>query len=150
MITTEQIKKLREETGVSVMECKKVLEEAEGNHEEAKNILLKNSQSVAHKKTDRTLNAGVIGTYVHNTNTVGAILELLCETDFVARNNDFKNLAKDIAMHVVAMNPEAKDELENQEFIKDPSKTIKNLLDLAIQKFGERVEIGQFTRFSIN
>ncbi len=106
MVTTEEIKTLRDETGVSVMQCKKALEEAGGDIEKAKIILRKVSKQASDKKADRTLGAGAVVSYIHSNGTVGALVELLCETDFVARNEDFKNLARDIAMHVAALAPE--------------------------------------------
>lgn len=106
MITTEQIKELRDATGVSVMQCKKALEEAGGDLEKAKIILRKISKQSADKKASRNLGAGVIASYIHGDGKVGTMLELLCETDFVARNEDFKVLARDIAMHVTALAPE--------------------------------------------
>jgi elongation factor Ts len=148
-ITTEQIKNLRDATGVSVMQCKKALEEAEGDLEKAKIILRKISKQSADKKAGRSLGAGTVASYIHSNGTVGAMVELLCETDFVARNEDFKTLARDITMHITAMDPENLEELLNQEFIKSPDKTIKNLIEEAIQKFGEKTEIGRFVRFSI-
>lgn len=105
-ITTEQIRELREATGVSVMQCKKALEEAMGDMEKAKIILRKVSKMAADKKADRALGAGAIISYIHGNGTVGAMVELLCETDFVARNDDFKALGHDIAMHVAALAPE--------------------------------------------
>jgi len=106
MITTEQIKQLRDETGVSVMQCKKALEEAGGDIEKAKIILRKISKISADKKADRTLGAGAVVSYIHAGGAVGVLLELFCETDFVAKNDEFKVLAKDIAMHVAALSPE--------------------------------------------
>lgn len=106
MITTEQIKDLRDMTGVSVMQCKKALEEAGGDIEKAKIILRKISKQSAEKKAERTLGAGTVASYIHGNGGVGAMVELLCETDFVARNEDFKALAKDIAMHITASAPE--------------------------------------------
>lgn len=105
-ITTEQIKELRDETGVSVMQCKKALEEAGGDMEKAKIILRKISKQSADKKAGRSLGSGAIASYVHNNGSVGALVELLCETDFVARNDEFKALAKDIAMHITALAPQ--------------------------------------------
>lgn len=105
-ITTEQIKELRDETGVSVMQCKKALEETGGDLEKAKIVLRKVSKQVADKKTGRTLGAGSVASYIHSNGSLGALVELLCETDFVARNDDFKALAHDIAMHIAAMAPE--------------------------------------------
>lgn len=106
MITTEQIKELRDATGVSVMQCKKALEEAGGDMEKAKIILRKISKQSADKKSGRTLGAGVISSYIHGNGSVGTMVELLCETDFVARNENFKLLARDIAMHITALAPE--------------------------------------------
>lgn len=104
-ITTDQIKELREATGVSVMQCKKALEEAEGDFEKAKLILRKISAKAASKKADRELGAGIVGSYVHAGGAVAALVELQCETDFVAKNEDFMTLARDIAMHVTAAVP---------------------------------------------
>ena len=194
MITTEQIKDLRDATGVSVMQCKKALEEAGGDSEKAKIILRKISKQSADKKAGRSLGAGTIVSYIHSNGSVGAIMELLCETDFVARNEEFKALARDIAMHITALAPEylkieyikeeektrAKELFEKdidsskpkeirdkiiegklsayfgekvlleQAFIKNPEINIRALVDQANQKFGERMEIGRFARFSIN
>lgn len=105
MITTEQVKALRDSTGISVMQCKKALEEAGGDSEKALIILRKKGGDIAAKKADRTLGAGVISAYIHGNGSVGAMVELSCETDFVSKNADFKALAYDIAMHVAASNP---------------------------------------------
>src|SRR5690606_31066136 len=107
-ITTEDVKKLRDETGISIMQCKKALEEAGGDLEKARVILEKQSKAVASKKADREIGAGTVASYIHNTGTVGAMVLLLCETDFVARNEEFKALAYDIAMQVAATSPEFK------------------------------------------
>lgn len=105
MISTEQIKELRDLTGISVMQCKRALEEAEGDKEKALTILRKKSGDIAAKKSNRELGAGVIESYIHNTKSIGALVELSCETDFVARNEEFVVLARDIAMHVAASAP---------------------------------------------
>jgi elongation factor Ts len=107
MITTDQIKSLREKTGVSVMQCKKALEEANGDEEKAILFLRKKSGEIAEKKADRAFGAGAIASYIHGNGSVGVLLELVCETDFVSKNEEFQSLARDIAMHVAAMNPEA-------------------------------------------
>jgi len=106
MITTEQIKALRDQTGISVMQCKVALEEADGDMEKAIMILKKKGKDIAAKKSDRNLGSGVVASYIHGTGAVGTMVELLCETDFVAKNEDFKALAYDIAMHIAATNPE--------------------------------------------
>lgn len=149
MITTDQIKELRDATGVSVMQCKKALEEAGGDVKKALLILKKNSADIAAKKGDRDLGSGTVAAYIHNTGTVGAIVVLSCETDFVSKNEEFKSLAYDIAMQVVAANPENKEMFLKQPFIKDESLTVKNLIEKFVQKFGERIEVTEFSRFSV-
>ena len=149
MITTEQIKQLREDTGLSIMQCQKALEEAGGDRDKAIEILKAKGAEIAGKKGDRTLGAGSVVSYIHSGDTVGVLLELLSETDFVAKNPDFKAVAKDIAMHVAAMNPADTAELLGQPFIKDPGLNISDLINNTVQKFGERTEVGRFTRFSI-
>ncbi len=104
-ISSADIKQLRDQTGISVMQCKKALEEAGGDMEKALIILKKKRSEAADKKSDRELGAGVIGAYIHNTNEVAALVNLSCETDFVAKNEEFVALARDIAMHVAAQNP---------------------------------------------
>ena len=105
-ITSAQIKELRDATGISVMQCKKALEEADGDKEKALIILKKKRSEAAEKKSDREIGAGVVGSYIHNTNEVAALVLLGCETDFVAKNEEFVALANDIAMHVAAMSPQ--------------------------------------------
>lgn len=189
-ISTDTVKALRDRTGVSVMQCRKALEEAGGDVEKAEVILRKKSGAAADKKADRELGAGAIGSYVHD-GAVGAMVLLSCETDFVARNPEFPALARDIAMQVAATAPlynrienipeeevakvretlaaevEGKPEdmkekilagkvqsyfsgsvLMEQPFIKDDSKTVRDLITEASQKFGERVEVSRFARFS--
>ena len=118
-ITTDIVKELRDRTGVSVMQCKKALEESLGDMEKAKIILYKISKQSADKKSSRTLGAGVVASYIHGNGSVGTMVELLCETDFVARNDDFKALAREIAMHIAAMAPE----YVKMEDIKEEDKT---------------------------
>jgi elongation factor Ts len=191
MIETAQVKELRDKTGVSIMQCKKALEEAGGNMEKAVIILQRKGSDIAQKKADRELKAGAIQSYIHATGNVGAIVELSCETDFVAKNESFTALAYDVAMHVAASDPqflkmediteEAKKQamevfekeirgkpeemkakimegklksyfgekvLLDQKFIKNPELTIHDLINSATQKFGERIEIRRFVRFS--
>lgn len=150
MITTEEIKSLREETGLSIMQCKKALEEANGDKSKALALLKEKGAEIASKKGDRTLGAGVVAAYIHAGDSVGVLLELLCETDFVAKNPEFKATAKEIAMHVAAMKPENTAELLEQPFIKNPSQTIGDMVNATVQKFGERTEVGNFVRYSIN
>jgi len=146
-ITTDRIRELREMTGVSVMQCKKALEEANGDLAKAGVILKKHSTASALKKADRSLAAGAIGSYMHD-GVIGSMALLSCETDFVAKNPEFAALAREIAMQVAAMNPENTEDLLGQPSIKDESKTIRNMLDEAVQKFGERIEVSHFARLS--
>ena len=121
-ITTEQVKKLREETGVSIMQCKKALREAQGDTRRAMVVLRKEAGVAALKKGERDLKAGVVEAYIHNTKEVGAMVVLSCETDFVAKNEQFKQLAHDIALHIAGMKPlyvsaeEIPDEIKENEY----------------------------------
>lgn len=149
-IEASAVKELRDKTGISMMECKKALEEAEGNMDKAMELLQARSSVIAAKKADRELGAGMVASYIHNTGQVGAMVLLVCETDFVSKNEEFGALARDIAMHVSAMRNEDVEALLSEQFIKDPSKTIKDLLAGATQKFGERVEIAKVSCFSVH
>ena len=150
MVTTEQIKELREETGLSISQCRVALEEANGDRSKALELLKKKGAEIASKKGDRNLGSGVIASYVHAGDSVGAMVLLLCETDFVAKNPEFKAAARDIAMQVAAMSPADVGELLEQPFIKGSGETIGELVNRTVQKFGERTEVGKFVRFSIN
>lgn len=190
-ISMDQVKVLRDQTGISIMQCRKALEEAAGDMEKALIILRKKGGDAASKKADRTLGAATIQSYIHGAGSVGAMVLLSSETDFVSGNEDFKKLAYEIAMQVAATNPEfvKKDDItaaakkvaeevfakevegkqENmkakilegkvnayfqdkvlmeQPYIKNPELTIANLIEAAIQKFGEKIEISRITRFS--
>ena len=149
MISTEEIKALREATGLSIMECRQALEVALGDKDKAVALLQKRGAEIAAKKSSRNLGAGVVVSYIHTGETVGVMLTLLCETDFVARNPEFKSVARDISMHIAAMNPLDTAELLSQPFIKDPGQKISDLLNNTVQKFGERTEVRRFVRFSI-
>jgi len=192
-ITTAEIKALRDETGLSVMQCRKALEEAGGDKEKARILLQKKGSEMAAKKGDRTLGAGAVSAYIHASGTIGSMVELSCETDFVAKNPEFKAIAYDIAMHVAATNPKylrredissedrekvsetfraevadkpadmqekilmgkvdsyfADKVLLEQPFIKNPEQKILDLVNGAVQKFGERTEIRRFERFSVS
>ncbi len=150
----DTIKELREETGLSFAQIKKALDEAKGDKDKAREILSQYSAAQAEKKSDREMGAGVVSAYVHTNGTTGVLLELGCETDFVAKNEEFVALAKDLAMHVCAMAPETvegDDEtaLLKQAFIKDSELTVEGRIQAAIQKFGENIKVTKFTRYSI-
>ncbi len=190
-ISIETVKTLRARTGgVSIMQCKKALEEAGGDIDKAEVIVRKRSGAAADKKSDRELAAGTVSSYVHD-GLIGSLVLLSCETDFVGRNPEFIALAREISMQITATNPtyrtteevspeakqaaisvfeeEVKDKPEEmkekilegklasyfkdqvlmeQEYIKDSSKTVRDLISEAVQKFGERIEITSFSRFS--
>lgn len=148
-ITTDQIKKLRQETKASVMDCRKALEEAGGKSEKAKKWLSDKGALTAAKKADRETKAGLVEAYVHADGRVASLLKLVCETDFVARNKDFKELAHEIAMQVAAMSPKDVKELLEQEYIRDGSKKIKDLIAESIAKIGENIKIEQFFRIEV-
>mgnify|MGYP001619839336 CR=1 FL=1 len=148
-ITAEAVKELRDKTGISVMECKKALVEAEGDIAKALEVLAVRAAAAVGKKADRELGAGTVASYIHNTGQVGAMVLLASETDFVSKNDEFMAVARDICMHAAAMRPATLEELLVQPFIKDPSKTIADLISGATQKFGERVEITQFSCFAV-
>ena len=148
-ITADMIKSLREETGISVMQCKKALEEAGGDMEQARVALRDIAASQEEKKSDRTIGAGIVAAYIHGNKKMGVLCELSCETDFVAQNEEFVAAANQIAMHIGAMEPADITALLDQPFIMNPELTIKQVIDGLVQKTGERVEISRFVRYSI-
>lgn len=148
-INPEQIKQLREETGVSLMKCKSALVEAQGDVDKARALLQEQGAKAAAKKADRDLNSGVIQSYIHPNNSVGVLLKLACETDYVARNDDFISLANDINLHIAAMAPENIEALREQPFVKNPEITIATLIEEKVLKIGERIEIAEFTRYEV-
>lgn len=149
MSNLEQIKKIRELLGSGIVETKKALDEAGGDEKKAIEIIKKNSQSKAAKKSDREAGEGVVISYIHPNNKLGAIIKLYCESDFVAKNEDFLNLAKDIAMHISAMNPENNDSLLAQPFVKNPEQTVNDLINEKIAKIGENIRMGEFFRVEL-
>jgi elongation factor Ts len=149
MISAEQVKQFRQKTGFSIMECKRALEKTGGDENKAMKILEKKGAEKAIKKAEREVKQGIIEAYIHNNGKIGVILELSCETDFMARNEQFKELAHDLVMHIAAMNPQNSEELLSQPFIKDEQKTIDDLIKEAIAKLGENIKIGKFVRLAI-
>ncbi len=145
----EKVKHLRESTGLSFNEIKKALDEAGGDETKAIEILRIRGVKMAEKKFSREVKEGVIASYVHATKKLGSMIELLCETDFVARNVEFQNLAHEIAMHVAAMKPGSADELLGQPYVKNQDMTIKDLINSCVAKLGENIQIGRFEIFQI-
>jgi elongation factor Ts len=194
MVTIDQIKQLREETGVSVSEVKKALEESNGDPEKARDLLRMWGKKVFDKKTSRETKSGLIDTYLHQSGKTGVMVDIRCETDFVANSKDFKALAHEICLQIAAMKPlfvndteipeefldgetkiyteQVKDSgkpenivkqiiegkinkykqeisLMSQPWVKDDTKTIKNLIEDVVSKVGEKIEIKKFARYEI-
>jgi elongation factor Ts len=163
-ISTASIKELREKCGAGIMDCRAALIETQGDMHKAAELLKERGCAKAAKKADRITTSGLVETYIHG-GRIGAMVELNCETDFVARTEEFKHLAHDIAMQVAAMNPsfilsehipadfEVPEgeviSLMDQAFIKDPSKTIKDLIVDVIARTGENIRVNRFSRFEI-
>lgn len=148
--TLDEVKKIREKTGAGVHDAKEALEKAQGDAKKAEAILKEKGLASAGKRQDRAASAGRIETYLHGEPpTSGAMVELLCETDFVAKNDGFAALAKELAMQAVSMGPESVDDLLNQEYVRDPKRKVKDLVAEASAKFGEKIEIGRFIRYKV-
>lgn len=196
MIDTQKIKALREATGASMVDCQKILAKTKSDFEAAKKILSEKSKSAADKKTGRLTSEGIVEAYIHGNRKIGALVELTCETDFVAKNPLFLELAHNIAMHIAAANPlcvdspethpeimacieeekkkalaefggkKPKEMIENivagkikkytesvsllsQEYVKDPQKTVGDIINETIAKLGENIKVKKFCRFQI-
>lgn len=160
-VTIDQIKALREETGAGVMDCRSALEDADGDFEAARLLLREKGVATANKRAARAAGQGLIESYIHG-GRIGVLVDLRCETDFVARTEPFKELAHDIAMQVASMNPAAvsADQLDDesdpeatalldQDFIRDPSKTIADRINDTIASIGEKVEVARFVRYEV-
>lgn len=148
-VSIDDIKKLREETGAGIADCRKALEEAKGDFKKAEELLKRWGIDKAASKADRVVGAGLVDTYIHANGKVGAMVEINCETDFVAKTDEFKNLCHEVAMQVAAMDPKDVEELLKQEYIRDTSKTIDNMVKETIAKVGENVVIKRFMRFEL-
>jgi elongation factor Ts len=156
--TTEQIKELRDKTGAGIMECKKAIEDAQGDLAKAVQLIKERGLAIAAKKAEREAGQGLIDSYVH-AGRIGAMIELNCETDFVARTDDFRRLAREIAMQVAATNPSRLSSQEastdgdvpllDQPYIRDPGKTVQDLVNETIAKVRENVVIRRFARFEL-
>ena len=143
-----EVRKLREETGAGVMECKRALEEAKGDLRRAAEIVRERGYAKAEKKSERVAGSGLIVAYVHN-DRIGVLVELRCETDFVARADAFRELGKNIAMQVAATGVETVEALLAEEYIKDASKTIGDLIAEAVARMGENTLVRRFIRYAI-
>ena len=148
-ITMDQVKSLRAKTNAGIMDAKKALEESKGDMGMAEAWIKKKGLARAEKKANRETTAGVIIAYTHHNFASGTLIELNCETDFVAKTDDFMNLAKEIAMQANSMNPANNKELLAQEYNRDPSMTIEELIKQTSGKLGENIVLKRFSRFSI-
>jgi len=169
--TVDAIRELREQTSCGVIDCKKALEESKGDFNKAKELLQKRGLEMALKKSDRVAKEGRVESYVHMGNKIAVLVEVNCETDFVAKNSDFCQFSKDLAMHIAALSPKYVSEkdvpadvmakvvdkksflvencLMSQPFVKDQSKSIQDCLNLLIAKIGENIMIGRFIRYKV-
>lgn len=148
-VATDQIKKLRAKTKAGVMDCRRALEESGGDLKKAEGWLLKKGIESATKRADRETRHGLVGIYSHHDGTKASLASVACETDFVARTKEFKNLANEIAMQVTAMNPKNIKELLKQLWIRDEKKTISDLVKELSAKTGENIIIKDFKRLDL-
>ena len=170
-VSLELIKQLRESTSLGVSDCRRALEDSQGDMNKAKDILKKKALDMAEKKSDRQAKAGKVSSYIHFDGKIGVLAEINCETDFVAKNEEFIRFSSDVALHIAALNPRyvkredvpqevikefAQPEafykescLLEQAFVKDPSRTIKDYLNSLVAKIGENIVIRRFTRFQL-
>lgn len=144
----DQIKKLRQDSGAGIADCKEALKASDGDIEKAKEWLKQKGFEKGAKKGDREVKMGVVDVYSH-LGKVGVLVELLCETDFVARTDDFKNLAHELSLQVASMNPSSLEELLAQEYIRDNTQTIDQLIKLVSGKLGENIQVGRFERVAL-
>lgn len=143
------IQKLREQTGAGIMDVKRALEQADGNEEKTLELLREKGQKIAAKKqAEREAKEGIVEAYAHSNKKIAALVYLACETDFVAKNSEFQQLAHDIAMQVAAMNPENITDLLSQKFIKNDKLAINDLITEKIAKLGEKIEVKKIARIS--
>ncbi len=148
MIDVKKIKQLREKTGAGIADCRIALEKTAGDLKKAEKYLKQQGDQKAAQKKDRVTKQGLIESYVHN-GKIGVLVEVNCETDFVARTEDFQKLAHELAMQISAMNPKNVKELLTQPYIRDPQMTVEALVKSVIAKVGENIQIHQFTRMEL-
>lgn len=144
----EDLKKLRQDSGAGIADCKEALSESKGDYKKALEIIKQKGFDKAAKKADREVKAGLVEVYSH-AGKVGVVVDVLCETDFVAKTEDFKNLAHELALQIASMNPENTEELLKQDYVRDTSLTIDALIKSVIGKLGENIQIGKFVRIEL-
>ncbi|KKS33024.1 MAG: Elongation factor Ts [Candidatus Amesbacteria bacterium GW2011_GWA2_42_12] len=148
-VNLNDLKKLREATDAGVADCRQALEEANGKMEEAMKILRKKGIEKAAKKSEREVKAGRVFSYVHHTGRLGSLVSLACETDFVAKTEHFQNLGKELALHVASAKPASVEELLDQEYVRDPSKKISELIKETVGVLGENIQVVDFSFKSV-
>ena len=148
MASIEDIKELRNITGVSIGECKKALDESGGDFKKAEEFLKEVGKKIVEKRMDKETNSGIIDSYIHTGGSVGVLVELNCETDFVARSEDFQKLAHELCLQI-AVDPSNDTPILERKWIKDQDKTIQDLINENIGKFGENISIKRFTRYEL-
>lgn len=149
MTDVKKLKKLREDTGVSFSLCKKALDECGDDLVKAKKLLLTWGAEKVESKASRSTSQGGLFSYVHHNKKIASLIELLCETDFVAGNGEFITLGNELAMQIASTSPKDEHELLKQEYIRDPSKTIADLIKEAVLKFGENIKVGRIIRIEL-
>ncbi len=147
-ITTEAVQKLREATGAGVMDCHRALKDANGNFERAEELIREKGLSKVEKRAGREAGAGLVHSYVHN-DRIGVLVDLRAETDFVVRSDPFRELAHELAMHIAAAAPKDVKELLAQPYVRDESKTVKDVVGEVIAKVGENIVVNQFSRIEV-
>jgi len=148
-IDPKEVQRLRADTNAGVMDCKRALEDADGDYEKARGLLKQRGLAAVAKKSGREAKEGIIASYIHAGGRKGALVEIASETDFVARSAEFQKLAAEVAMQVAAMSPKTVDELLDQAYIRDSSKTIKDLVTTLAASVGENVSVRRIQRFAI-
>lgn len=149
MVDIEKLKKLRKKTDISLAMCRKALEETKNDMKKAEELLIKWGAEKISEKKDRATNQGAIFSYVHHNKKIAALVEVLCETDFVAGNEDFQKLGMELAMQLAVSEAKNIDEFLNQEYIRDPSKKVNDIFKEATVKFGENIKISRFLRWCL-
>ncbi|OGG07691.1 translation elongation factor Ts [Candidatus Gottesmanbacteria bacterium RIFCSPHIGHO2_01_FULL_42_12] len=149
MASIDKIKKLRELTGAGIADCRMALEQTLDDTEKALEVLKIKGLEKADKKADRLTGQGKVFSYVHSTGKVGVVVSLLCETDFVAKTQEFNNLGKEICLQIASMSPETVEGLLTQEYIRDPKLTISDMIKTTVGKLGENIKVGEFNRIKI-
>lgn len=147
-VPIEDVKRLREQTGAGLTDAKKALEEVGGDFDKALSAMKKKGYDKAIKRAERAANAGIVGTYSHD-GRIGVVVEVNCETDFVAKTDEFKELVKDLCLQVAAIEPQDVEALLKQEFVKDPSKTVDEVVKEHIAKLGENIVVSRFSRLEL-